>query len=108
MSRRDGYFAPSLSPDGNRLALTIQEPGEDIWIKDLERGTMSRLTFLQGENRGAIWTPDGKGILFRSLDPDKPGLYWISSDGSGEAVRLTEDAVPPWPASFSPDGKRLA
>jgi hypothetical protein len=103
------YLLPSFSPDGKRLALTIAgSQGEDIWVKDLERGTLSRLTFLAGRNREACWTPDGTGIVFRSTNPDKPGMYWIRSDGSGEAERLTESPAIPFPSSFSPDGKRLA
>jgi serine/threonine-protein kinase len=46
--------------------------------------------------------------VFRSTNPEKPGLYWVLSDGSGEAVRLTDGAAGTWPGSFSPDGKRLA
>ena len=46
--------------------------------------------------------------MFRSQNPTSSGLYWIHSDGSGEAQRLTDDKLPPIPFSFSPDGKRLA
>jgi serine/threonine-protein kinase len=35
-------------------------------------------------------------------------LYWIRSDGSGEAQRLTDGKLQEIPYSFSPDGKRLA
>ncbi len=35
-------------------------------------------------------------------------MYWIRSDGSGEAQRLTEGKSQQVPYSFSPDGKRLA
>jgi len=35
-------------------------------------------------------------------------LYWIRSDGSGEAQRLTDGKLFEVPHSFSPDGRRLA
>jgi serine/threonine-protein kinase len=35
-------------------------------------------------------------------------LYWVRSDGSAEAQRLTDGRLAEWPYSFSPDGKRLA
>src|SRR6185369_17372502 len=35
---------PSLSPDGKRLALSIREQTAQIWIKDLEQGTLSKLS----------------------------------------------------------------
>ncbi len=103
------YFTPRFSPDGKRLAFSIATaPGEDIWVKDLNRDTPSRLSFLPGINRWPVWTPDGKNIVFRSTSPSAPGLYWVHSDGSGEAQRLTDGARLHFASSFSPDGKRLA
>ncbi len=104
-----GYFTPRLSPDGKRLAFSIVSGrGEDIWVKDLERDTPSKLSFLAGQNRWPVWTPDGKNIVFQSTNPSAPGLYSIRSDGSGEAQRLTDGSRSERPSSFSPDGKRLA
>jgi Tol biopolymer transport system component len=98
-----------LSPDGKRLAFSMSSgTGMDIWVKDLDRDTPSRLSFVAGVSRSPVWTPDGKNIVFRSDNSPAPGLYWIRSDGSGEAQRLTDGKLSEWPFSFSPDGKRLA
>jgi len=43
-------------------------------------------------------------IVFQSTDPAVPGLYWVRSDGSGEAQRLTDGRFQERPYSFSPDG----
>ena len=103
------YRTPRFSPDGKRLAFAAASgQAEDIWVKDLDRDTPSRLSFFAGQNRHPVWTPDGKNIVFQSRNPAAPGLYWIRSDGSGEAQRLTDGKLDEWPASFSPDGKRLA
>ena len=102
------YFDPRFSPDGKRLAFTMAAgKGFDIWVKDLDRDTPSRLSFLPGTNSAPVWTPDGKHIVFRSANPAAPGLYGVRWDGSGEAKRLTEGKAPEFPHSFSPDGKRL-
>ena len=102
------YRTPRFSPDGKRLAFSMSSgTGADIWVKDLDRDTPSRLSFLAGVNRFPVWTPDGKNIVFRSDSP-APGLYWIRSDGSGEGQRLTDGKLREYPFSFSPDGKRLA
>ena len=104
-----GYNTPRFSPDGKRLAFSMGSgKGSDIWVKDLDRDTPSRLSFLPGTNGQPVWTPDGKNIVFRSQNPAAPGLYGIRSDGSGEAKRLTQGKASEFPYSFSPDGKRLA
>jgi Tol biopolymer transport system component len=103
------YRTPRFSPDGKRLAFSIGgAQGDDIWVKDLDRDTLSRRSFLGGLNRWPVWTPDGKNIVFQSLSPAAPGLYWIRADGSGQPQRLTDGRLIETPYSFSPDGKRLA
>jgi Tol biopolymer transport system component/predicted Ser/Thr protein kinase len=104
-----GYFSPRFSPDGKRLAFSMGNgSGTDIWVKDLDRDTPFRLTFLAGGNRWPVWTPNGKNIVLQSTNPAAPGLYWVRSEGSGEAQRLTDGKLNEQPYSFSPDGKRLA
>jgi Tol biopolymer transport system component len=62
-----------------------------------------------GVNNNAVWTPDGRGIVYRSAPGGSAGtLYWVRSDGATAAVRLTESKNDQTPYSFSPDGKRLA
>jgi serine/threonine-protein kinase len=103
------YATLRFSPDGKRLAFSIGSgQGTDIWVKDLDRDTPSRLSFLSGTNRNPVWTPDGKNIVFQSANAAAPGLYWVRSDGSGETQRLTDGNPGETPYSFSPDGKRLA
>ncbi len=103
------YVTPRFSPDGKRLAFSSGNgQGDDIWVQDLDRDTPSRLSFLPGNNRWPVWTPDGKNIVFSSSNPTAPGLYWIRSDGAGDAQRLSDGKFQEDPYSFSPDGKRLA
>jgi Tol biopolymer transport system component len=60
------YENPRLSPDGKKLAFELAHSPlqDDIWLKDLERDTTSRLTHLPGRNNNPVWTPDGKNIIF--------------------------------------------
>jgi serine/threonine-protein kinase len=103
------YVTPTFSPDGKRLAFSmLGRQGSDIWVQDLDRDSASRLTFLSGLNSSAVWSPDGRFIVFRSSNPAVPGLYWTRADGSGEPQRLTDGKHSETPFSFSPDGKRLA
>jgi len=57
------YLTPRFSPDGQRMVFSIGNGhDDDTWVKDLGRDTPSRLSFLPGQNRSPVWTPDGKNI----------------------------------------------
>ena len=99
-----GYWAPQFSPDGTRLALTIEL---DIFILELSRGSLTRLTF-EGRNHIPVWTPDGKRITFSSARRGHPNIFWKMADGSGDAERLLTSKQHQDPGSWSPDGKTLA
>src|SRR3546814_10143090 len=49
------YTTLFRSPDGKRLALTLESPAMNVWIYEFARGTLSRLTF-ELESRDPIWT----------------------------------------------------
>jgi Tol biopolymer transport system component/predicted Ser/Thr protein kinase len=102
------YIFPRLSPDGARIAVSIIEHETHLWLYDLARETMTRLTFEGTVNHNATWTPDGKRIAF---DSDKEGtlnIYWRLADGGGALERLTSSEHPNVPMSWSPDGQLLA
>jgi Tol biopolymer transport system component/predicted Ser/Thr protein kinase len=101
------YGNPRLSPDGRQVVLEIADAGkDDIWIYDLVRDTLTRLTF-EGLNGYPVWTPDGKRVAYRSL-AGLPNIYWKPADGSGTEERLTTvGGLNQTPYSFSPDGRTL-
>jgi serine/threonine-protein kinase len=101
------YMQPRFSPDGRRLALAMNtSSGPDIFSYDLQRETMTRLT-LGGHSSLPVWTPDGKHLAFQ-WSGNRSGIWWMRSDGSGEADFLLETHTNPGPWSFSPDGRHLA
>jgi eukaryotic-like serine/threonine-protein kinase len=103
------YRTPRLSPDGRRLALTIDDSESNIWLYDLARDTLTRFTFQGNYNLMGAWTPDGKRIAFES---DTGGgalnLFWQLADGSGGLERLATSEFTEGPSSWSPDGQMLA
>jgi Tol biopolymer transport system component len=102
------YAQPKLSPDGKLLALSVDNgAGQDIAVLDIDRDTISRLSFLSGSNSTPVWSPDGKYLVFLSTAPASPGIYWVRADGSGEPQRLTEGKSRESPQSFTPDGRQL-
>jgi serine/threonine-protein kinase len=99
------YGRPSMSPDGQRLALEVTEgSGTDIWVYDWQRDTMTRLTFT-GTALDPVWSPDGRYIAFRTVGE---GMSVTRSDGSGKPQPLTQSKSTQYPWSFTPDGKRLS
>ena len=79
------YQVPRLSPDGRRLAFHDIAGGEyDVWILDLERGTVERLTTDPGRDSEPIWSPDGTRIAYLSAgQPGGPGIFIRRADGTG-------------------------
>jgi serine/threonine-protein kinase len=98
---------PRLSPDGKRLALSIQG---DLFVYDISRDAMTKLTFDRNLNRFPVWTPDGQHIVFSSgvAGPATDRVLYIRADGSGEQQVLLESKSVHVPYSISPDGRHLA
>jgi serine/threonine-protein kinase len=107
MEERGHFHDPRFAPDGRRVALTRAEGGNhDVWVHDLERGTLSRLTF-EGYNGGPIWTPDDKRVTFTSNRAGTYDLFWTPADRSAPAEGLLIADGDQFPASWSPDGRSL-
>ena len=60
------YGTPRLSPDGERLAVTVEDQNVDVWASELARGTLRRLTTDPSVDANPIWTPDGERVVFAS------------------------------------------
>ena len=98
----------ALSPDERSVALTTGgAQANDLWNFDLERGTLSRLTF-EGTVFNPVWTPDGVRIAFAlTTGGQMPESYWKLADGSAPAEQLTESEYPVQVESISSDGAWL-
>ena len=102
------YQIPRLSPDGRRVAVTITEQESHVWLYDLTRETLTRLTFEGNYNLSPVWTPDGKRIAFSSNKEGATNIFWQLADGSGGPERLTTSEYIHAPMSWSSDGQLLA
>jgi serine/threonine-protein kinase len=111
------YNFPNISPDGTKVALAISSLNKsDIWILDLLRGTITRLTFNE-TSYYPLWTRDGKRIAFTLGDLSqlrsgvnqlRSAVYWKAADGTGGDDRLVPERLMDLrPRSWSSDGKTL-
>jgi serine/threonine protein kinase len=105
----NNYVGPRFSPDGKKVALAISVGDKsNIWVWDLFRETMTRLTFDETSS-SPLWSADGKRIAFVSERANKPVIYWKAADGTGEEEKLGAVTDQMWinPWSWSGDGKTL-
>jgi predicted Ser/Thr protein kinase/WD40 repeat protein len=114
------WGAIAIAPNGKLVAGSIRERRSgkrfsDIWLYDLERRTLARLTS-DGHSQSPVWTPDSRWVTFGSdvktyaADPDgtQGGIYRVPADKSGPPeLLLARDAGYIWPVSWTPDGKTL-
>ena len=98
---------PSLSPDGQRVAVRSNESGyNEIWVHDLTRSTKTRLTFEDRHEADPAWSPSGREIVYRLLgSPER--IMRLAADGTGDAVALVEAEGQLYMPDWSRDGRYL-
>lgn len=103
------YFYVRASPDGTHLSLDARDEEEDIWIWDLKRDDLSRLTDTAGSDQYGLWTTTSE-LVFSSSANGRPELYRHRQDGVGQPVVLSNTAAErlvPFPNAVTPDNKHV-
>ena len=101
------YVHPRLSPDGTRIATFVADQELDLWLWDLKRATLSRLTSSAGVDTFPEWTPDGRQLIFSSQRAGALNVFRQPSDGAGAGDRLTESVSAQAGTSVTSDGRAL-
>jgi TolB protein len=99
---------PDISPDGQRILFTSNQPGNnDIFVRD-RSGDIRNLTNNPATDEWARWSPDGKQIVFDSnRDGGVYEIFVMNADGTGKTTQLTFPPTLGRYPSWSPDGKRI-
>jgi Tol biopolymer transport system component/tRNA A-37 threonylcarbamoyl transferase component Bud32 len=89
--RRRSCLSPRLSPDGRRLALTVETDleNEEVWVLDLERDAWGRVS-AQSRSRQAVWSPDGRRLAFTIMAASADRVVTAATDGGGPPELVTE------------------
>lgn len=106
---RGSNSAPTWSPDGRKLAVTLsREGGAQLFLIDAQGGgEPRRLTQSAGIDTEPVFSPDGSAIYFVSDRGASPQIYRMPVAG-GTATRVTFNGPYNTSPTLSPDGRWLA
>jgi Tol biopolymer transport system component len=99
--------APSISPDGTHVAMQRRDPktpGQDIWVSDLSRGTLDRVTAGPVNSQLPVWSSDGRHVFFQTVRDGVGGIYRVGANGGDQQLVLKGTV---FPGDMSPDGRFL-
>jgi eukaryotic-like serine/threonine-protein kinase len=103
------HLTLSLSPRGGRAAFVRLEsqtnPDSNVWLLDLARGNTIRFTSGTGSVNDAVWSSDGRDIVFSVHREGRDFVYRKAVSGGGEELLLASARAVPM--SWSPDGRFL-
>jgi Tol biopolymer transport system component len=107
-----GFFgAPALSPSGDRAAVALSMGGtQDIWVKILDQGPASRLSFEGDVNERPVWSPDERRVGYVSNRDGSVGpkrAVARRADGGGQDEVLLEHPLGVEEILWSHDGDWL-
>ncbi len=104
-----GLAGATLSPDGRRVAFSARDGGNrDIWVRDLARGTETRLTFSGGLEGQPEWLASSSRLAYTRVENLQGRIFAVNADGSGGEREFAPAAgMGASASSFSvaPDGK---
>jgi serine/threonine protein kinase len=97
--------SPALSPDQRRVAFSAAlTDNADIWIRDLESGSQTRVTSETIHEWEPAWFPTGRHLAYMESSSGVGRLSVVFKNaGGGERVEVVAGAHP----SIAPDGRFL-
>jgi dipeptidyl aminopeptidase/acylaminoacyl peptidase len=101
-----------FSPDGKRLAFTVQEPPKGrvtlrhIWVYDLGSHELRQWTTSTHSESSPRWSPDGAWLAFLS-DREESNQIWRMPAAGGEALKLTSAKNSVQQFKWAKDGKQI-
>jgi Tol biopolymer transport system component len=103
------YQTASLSPDGSQMVVEkhdLRTSTGDLWLMDLRLGTTPRLTSDGMHNTAAIWSPEGRRVVFTGR-PDGIRNLHVMDIGSESDAPLLPKGPDRSPTDWSADGRHI-
>jgi serine/threonine-protein kinase len=99
----------SLSPDGSRVAIGRNtDAGDNVWVKQLPNGPLSRVTFDSTSTFRPRWSRDGKFIIYIARINIGAVLMRKRADGTGvEELIANHGGAGVYEAAFTADEKSI-
>ncbi len=94
------------SPDASKI-LFCSNPGNgdfETWVMDADGSHARQLTSSLGKDQGAIWSPDGRRIVFTSTRNGDGELWVMNADGSHQHPLLRLPDTNEIPDAWLPQG----
>ena len=98
----------AFSPDGKRIAFSAYDDEWDIFVIEVEGGSLKRLTNDSNFDISPTWSPDGEKIVFGSRsDNGERGIYIMNADGT-HLTKICDKFQQDLDLAWSPDGNMIA
>ena len=102
-------MSPSVSPDGNRVAMILSKDGwTDLYVCNADGTGLKRLTTSPQDESSPCWSHDGKWICFAAKEKEHRALCKISAAGGKMQQISTGGLSLPSEPDWSPDNKWIA
>lgn len=102
---QSSWTQPRISPDGTKIVVRKTGSSCELWVFDLERGSMSRLTS-GDDSHDPIWAPDSRHVLYDAADAGSLTLIEVGGARAKEALVSGTDRGQP--GSWSRERNLLA
>ncbi len=107
----DRYWSSRTSPDGQSVAVEIQDPqsrANNIWIYELAQNRPRRFTFNPTDDVSPVWSPDGRQLVYSSRRGGHPyALFLKASSGAVADQLILQAEADVFPQDWSRDARLL-